>query len=151
SRPEDIAITSVLFAFEQAVPESDCVSGLISGKIALPRWKAECYFPHIMLTVYEDVRYALRLIRGNPTSSMAVLLSLTLGIGASASMFGVVDSFIFRPLPVAQTDRVVRITSVTKGSATGQISYPDFDDLRKRVTVFEALTAAWENAAGIDS
>jgi hypothetical protein len=42
-----------------------------------------------------------------------IFLSLALGIGASASMFGVVDSLLFRPLPVPQTDEVLRITSVT--------------------------------------
>src|SRR5262245_22048780 len=96
----------------------------------------------IALRLYEDLRYAIRLISGNRTSSAAVFVSLALGIGASTSMFGVVDSFIFRPLPVAQTDRVVRITSVSQSSALERISYLDFEDLRKRATVFETLTTA---------
>ncbi len=104
-----------------------------------------------MLRLYEDVRYAFRLIAKNRTVALAVFLSLTLGIGASASMFGAVDAFLFRPLPVPQTDRIVRITSVTKSSVVGDVSYADFDDLRKRATVFEALTSAQNRGTAIDT
>jgi predicted permease len=100
--------------------------------------------------VYEDVRHALRQIAGTPTLSLAVFLSLALGVGASTSMFGVVDSFIFRPLPIPQTDRVVRITTVNPASSLGQSSYPDFDDLRKRATVFETLATAHDDGAALE-
>jgi len=102
-----------------------------------------------ILTLYEDFRYALRLIAGNRTVSAAVFLSLALGIGASASMFGAADSFLFRPLRVPQTEKVVRITSVTQSNAIGGISYPDFDDLRKRITVFNGLTTVQELGAAV--
>jgi predicted permease len=98
--------------------------------------------------VYEDVRYALRQIAGNPKLALAVFLSLALGIAASTSMFGVVDSFVFRPLPVPETDRVVRIT--TGSTAVGTSSYPDFDDLRKRATVFETLATAQDDGAALE-
>ena len=101
--------------------------------------------------IYEDVRYALRQIAGNRMLSLAVFLSLALGVGVSASMFGVVDSFLLRPLPAPQTNNIVRITSVTKSSAVGHFSYPDFDDLRKRATVFETLTTARDEGAAIDT
>src|SRR5215471_5512689 len=99
--------------------------------------------------LYEDFRYALRLIAGNRTVSAAVFLSLALGIGASASMFGAADSFLFRPLRVPQTEKVVRITSVTQSTAIGGISYPDFDDLRKRMPVFDGLTTVQELGAAV--
>jgi hypothetical protein len=105
----------------------------------------------LMFRLHEDLRYALRLIAGNPTLSLAVFLSLTLGVGASASMFGAVDSFLFRPLPVPQTDKIVQITSVSQSSAAGEISHPDFDDLRKRATAFETLTIARFQGAAVDT
>src|SRR5215831_19034740 len=71
------------------------------------------------LGVHEDLRYAFRLIAGNRTLSAAVFLSLTLGIGASASMFGAVDALLFRPLPAPRTDRIVRITSGAQSDALG--------------------------------
>src|SRR5262245_19545749 len=105
----------------------------------------------IALRFYEDLRHALRLISGNRSLSAAVFVSLALGIGASATMLGVVDSFLFRPLPVPQTDKVVRITSVTQSSALEGISYPDFDDLRKPATAFEALTTARIQASALET
>src|SRR5262249_18801639 len=105
----------------------------------------------MMHSVYEDLRYAFRLIARTRTSSAAIFLSLTIGIGASASMFGAVDAFLLRPFPVPQTDRIVRITSGTQSDALGLTSYPDFDDLWKRTTAFEGLTTTQELGAAIDS
>src|SRR5262249_11267641 len=90
-------------------------------------------------------------IAANRTLSFAVFLSLMLGVGASASMFGAVDAFIFRPLPVPQTDRIVRITSGTQSDALRLISYPDLADLRERRTAFEALATTQELGAAIDT
>ena len=101
--------------------------------------------------IYGDVRHSLRQITGNPTLSLAVFLSLALGIGASTSMFGVVDSFLFRPLPVPETGRVVRITTVNPASALGQSSYSDFDDLRKRATMFETLETGREDGSALET
>src|SRR5262249_58692700 len=101
--------------------------------------------------LYDDLRHAVRLIAANKTVSLAVFLSLTIGIGASASMFGAVDALLFRPLQVPQTGRIVRITSVTRDIPLGAISYPDFDDLRKRLTVFEGFATAQEVGAAVSS
>src|SRR5262245_21554559 len=109
------------------------------------------WFPRTMFTLYEDLRYALRLIAGNRTVSLAVFLSLTLGIGASASMFGAADAFVFRPIPAPQTDRILRLASVTKSTAVGEVSYPDFDDLQKRATSFEFMTSTRNKGAAVDT
>jgi predicted permease len=101
--------------------------------------------------LYEDFRHAFRLILGNGTLSLAVLLSLTLGIGASSSMFGVVDSFLLRPISAPDSDRIVRITSVSKMSPVGGMSHPDFEDLQKRATVFETMASVRQRGAGIST
>ena len=56
------------------------------------------------------VRLAFRFIVKNRTLTLTVFLSLALGIGATASIFSLVDSFLVRPLSVPETGRVVRIT-----------------------------------------
>jgi predicted permease len=104
----------------------------------------------IVLRVYEDLRYAIRLIVGNGTSTLAVFLSLTLGIAASTSMFGAVDAFLLRPIPVPQTDRILRITSVNQSSAVGDVSYLNFADLRQRATKFEALVSSHNIGIALD-
>lgn len=59
----------------------------------------------------QDVRYALRGIRGNPLFASAFVLTLGLGIGAGAAMFAVVDALILRPLPYGEPERVVEVWS----------------------------------------
>src|SRR6185436_19441670 len=58
----------------------------------------------------QDVRYALRGLRRSPGFTTTVVLTLGLGIGANAAMFGVIDRLMFRPFPYlrdpAQVNRV---------------------------------------------
>lgn len=57
----------------------------------------------------QDVRYALRGFRRNPVFTLTVVLTLTLGIGASTAVFSVVDRILFRPLPYAQAEQIVSV------------------------------------------
>ena len=57
----------------------------------------------------QDVRYALRGFRRNPVFTLAVVLTLMLGIGATAAVFSVVDRILFRALPYGQADRLVSV------------------------------------------
>jgi predicted permease len=58
-------------------------------------------------TLLQDVRYALRGFRRNPAFTIAVIATLTLGIGATTAVFSVVDRILFRQLPYAHDDRLV--------------------------------------------
>src|SRR5690349_12020092 len=104
-----------------------------------------------MSSIYEDLRSAIRLIATNRAVSLGVFLSLTLGIGASASMFGAADAFVFRPIQTPQTDRILRVASVTQSTAVGEVSYPDFDDLQKRATSFEFMATTRNKGAAVDT
>jgi len=96
-----------------------------------------------MTSFLQDFRSALRSIRKTRAVTFAVLLSLSLGIGSTASVFSLVNSFLLRPLRVPETERVVRITSVTQSSHVDPITNPDFEELRKRAQSFEAITTTW--------
>lgn len=61
-----------------------------------------------------DVRYALRGLRRNPLFSTTVVLTLALGLGAMAAMFGVADALLLRPLPYHEPDRLVEVLAVTQ-------------------------------------
>ena len=71
-----------------------------------------------------------------------MVLSTALGVGATASIFSLVDSFLLRPLPVPETARVVRLTSLTQSSPVGRFSHPEADEIQRRAQAFEGLATA---------
>jgi predicted permease len=95
-----------------------------------------------MGTILREMRYAFRLIRRNRGFALAVLLSTALGVGATASIFSLIDAFLLRPLPVPQTGSVVRLTSVTQSNPVGRFSYVETDEIQSRTQSFEGLAAS---------
>jgi predicted permease len=60
-------------------------------------------------TLWADVRYGMRMLRRNPGFSAVAVLTLALGIGANAAIFGLVDSTLLRAMPFGQPERLVHI------------------------------------------
>ena len=88
-----------------------------------------------------DLRFALRLIRRQPMFAALVIATLTLGIGASTSMFSVVNGVLLKPLPYSDPARLVWMYGSFRGSDSASVSPPDFVDYRNRNEVFERLGA----------
>jgi macrolide transport system ATP-binding/permease protein len=89
----------------------------------------------------QDARFGLRMLRRSPGFSIVAVLCLTLGIGANAVVGGWIEGILFRPFPgVANQDRLVHVAGTAKGEAgyTG-LSFPDFSDLQRESTLFDAF------------
>jgi macrolide transport system ATP-binding/permease protein len=99
-----------------------------------------------------DVQYALRILRKTPGFTSVAVLSLALGIGVNSAMFSLADALLLRPLPVPRPSRVVTICDSAPDlpiGTIGNISYPDYVDLREKNKSFEGLTASAYTQVGM--
>jgi predicted permease len=62
-----------------------------------------------MHTFFQDLRYALRMLRKNSLLTAVIVVSLAIGIGANSAIFSVVDALLLRPLPYPHPDRLVAV------------------------------------------
>jgi putative ABC transport system permease protein len=88
-----------------------------------------------------DIQYAGRTLRRNPGFTSVALLSLALGIGANAAIFGLFHAVLVRPLPYKDPDRLLSLMLVTKSSPAGFVFTPEFVAWRASSRDFEELTA----------
>ena len=95
------------------------------------------------MTFLLDLRYALRGLLRARLATTALVLSLALGAGANAAVFGLVDALLVRaPAGVIEPARLVTLqTSQFNGAAIGPTSYPDYVSVRASATAFEGLAA----------
>jgi putative ABC transport system permease protein len=100
-----------------------------------------------MDSILQDVRYALRSLRSGKGLVAVAVISLALGIGASASIFSVVDVLMFRPLPYEDSERVVRIytTNEERGWTEVSVTVPDFLDFRDQSEVTDIAASSGES------
>ena len=88
-----------------------------------------------------DIRYALRTLRGNPGFALVAILSLALGIGANTAIFSLADAMLLRPLPVPRPSQVLMVRSQLRGDRPIDMSYPDYVDYRAKNRSFGDLAA----------
>src|ERR1044071_6639745 len=98
---------------------------------------------NLMTTLFQDVRYGLRLLWKSPGFTMVAVLSLALGVGANTAIFGIVNAVLLRSLPFSHPERLVKIIASNRGVGARDIghSVPEFDDLRSRAGVFDEVSA----------
>src|SRR5437867_7965005 len=89
----------------------------------------------------QDIRYAFRTLRKNPSFSIVALLMLAVAIGVNAAVFTVTNATLFRGFRlVDRNDRILYIHNERNGQYSG-VSYPDFQDWQSQVKSFVGMGA----------
>ncbi len=93
--------------------------------------------------VLKDLRFGCRMLRRNPGFSALAILCLTIGIGANAAVFSWIEGVLFRPYPaIAHQDRLMVLAGTSRGKPDYEdVSWPDFRDLQRSCTLFDAFIA----------
>ena len=99
----------------------------------------------------QDAGYALRALRRTPAFTAAAMLTLAIGISASATIFTIINAFLFRPLPVDHPEQLISIATLDQHIEMPHgLSFPDLQDYQELTDVFTGLLAyeplgAWLN------
>ncbi len=94
-----------------------------------------------MQTLLQDVRFGARVLLKHPMFTLIAIFTLALGIGANTAIFTVINVALFKPLPIAQEDRVVVLREIRpddKDSSAGA-SYLNFQDWQTQSNSFASL------------
>src|ERR1700683_3190946 len=98
-----------------------------------------------MSSLWQDLRYALRLLRRAPMFTAVAILTLGLGLGANISIFSLVNTIFFRTLPLADPDRTLRVLDSNRGPdghlSTFGMHSPHVVLLRQPESAFDGMVA----------
>jgi predicted permease len=98
-----------------------------------------------------DIRYAVRTLRRSPSFAAVAVLTLGVGIGATTTIYSVVDTILLEPLPFTDSDRLVRVVENVPSPIPGRppvqrgVTYQEFLEWRRRTTT---LADAFAVSAG---
>ncbi|MGH9713526.1 MAG: ABC transporter permease [Candidatus Acidiferrales bacterium] len=92
-----------------------------------------------METLWQDLRFSVRMLLKNPGFTIVAVLTLALGIGANTAIFGVINGVLLRPLPYKDAGRLVIIWNDygDSGQSLPAVSPPDYQDYIHRSQLFE--------------
>jgi len=94
-------------------------------------------------TLLQDLRFAVRSLRKQPSFTCIAVACLALGIGANTAIFSVVHTVLLGALPYREPERLVRLfetfTANGKSGLPGSVSVPNLADWRAQSTMFEGL------------
>ncbi|HUN85441.1 MAG TPA: ABC transporter permease [Terracidiphilus sp.] len=92
-------------------------------------------------TVLQDLRFALRQMRKQPSFALTAILILALGMGVSVAIFGFVDAALIEPLPYFAPNRLMDVAESSSMFPRSNLSRADYDDWKRLNRSFTSLVA----------
>ncbi|PYS71806.1 MAG: hypothetical protein DMF69_09265 [Acidobacteria bacterium] len=104
-----------------------------------------------MQTIFNDLKYAARMLRNRPGFTLVAVITLSLGIGANTAIFSVVNAVVLQPLPFPNPEQIVLVRDDLTGRGvedTG-MSVDELKDFQERSGVFDQISAVWSVDANL--
>ncbi|MHB8503948.1 MAG: ABC transporter permease [Candidatus Acidiferrales bacterium] len=92
-----------------------------------------------METLWQDLRYGVRMLGKAPGFAAIAIVTLALGIGANTALFSVVNGVLLSPLAYPQAGQLVAIYGRTPGFDHAPINYPNFQDWQRGTKTFSSM------------
>jgi predicted permease len=104
-----------------------------------------------MGTLLQDLRFAFRQLRKEPSFAVTAVLTLALGVGANTAVFSLVNYILIKPLPVPHAEQIAMVVPRIGGGPLGQVfSWNEYKEIRRQTgSVFSDLFAYTINLDGL--
>lgn len=104
-----------------------------------------------MNTIWQDLRYAVRMLRNRPGFTLVAIITLSLGIGANTAIFSIVNAVVLKPLPFPKPEQIVLVRDDLTGRKVEDIglSVDELKDFQERSGVFDQISAVWSVDANL--
>ena len=104
---------------------------------------------HFLENEARDLRFAIRTLAKSPGFTVAVVLTLALGIGANTAMFTILDAVLLKPLPFPEPERMVRVWETLPNGTPNDTTTLTFLDWKRQSALFEALSVEQRTRAAV--
>ena len=99
----------------------------------------DTWLTRLLETLGQDVRYGIRSLRKQAGYALAVVVTMTLGIGANTAIFSVVNAVVLQPLPYERGEDLLLLSQARRGVDNTGFSLTDIDDIKALSTSLDAV------------
>jgi putative ABC transport system permease protein len=94
-----------------------------------------------MHTIWQDLKFAVRMLVKNPAFAIVAVLTLGLGIGANTAIFSVIHAVLLQPLPYQDAARLVSVSAAQNQTSGLALSWTKYDQVRSQSQTLESAAA----------